>query len=215
MSVRPEFGPTLPELLAVRGVSRRAMAIGAVVLVLAAAGAWLLVAAVRDTQQLTADGPPQFNLEYAQSALGRKDPREGELARLEGRRRDVTAEITVRPVTLPGYERANVIGGYLPLLAERRIHELEQLYGPIDVRDEGKARINRLPGYQIGFSAKTPEGALFGRDAYVFPDDARARQGVLLSLRRVIRRKQTAADADWFDQVKQAFSSFFFGSGRP
>jgi len=191
------------------------MAVLLVLAVLALAGLWLLAGALRSTEHLVVNGPPQFNLVYARSALHTAAPRRGELARLEQRRRRVSAELTVRPAEVPPHERGNVIGGYLPLMAERRIRALEGLYGPIEVRDEGKARINRLPGYQIGFSAKVPGGTLFGRDAYVFPDEQHISRGVLLSLRRVIHRRQNAADGDWFDQVKQAYTSFNFGSGQP
>lgn len=215
MSVRPEFGPTLPELLAARGVSRRAMVAGALAFVVLAVTTWLVAQSLRDREQLVVDGPPVFNLVYAPSALHEAPPREDELARLEGSRRNLTVEITVRPIEVPPYGRGDVVGGYLPILAERRLHELAELYGPIDVHDEGKSRINRLPGYQIGFEARVPQGRLFGRDAYVFPDDPKATAGVLLSLRRVIKRKQTVADDEFFDVVKDAFASFNYGESQP
>jgi len=215
VSVRPELGPTLPALLAARGVSRRTMIAGAIVLLVVVVAGWLAIRSGRDRAQLQASGPPAFNLVYQPSVLHEAPRRPGELARLEGRRRDLSVEITVRPITVPRYARADVIGGYLPILAERRLHELAELYGPVEVYDEGKSRINHLPGYQIGFSARPAEGRLLGRDAYVFPDDDRATEGVLLSLRRVVRRRQTAADRDYFDLVKQAFTSFAFGSDQP
>ncbi|MCW2989417.1 MAG: hypothetical protein JWM73_11 [Solirubrobacterales bacterium] len=216
MSVRPEFGPSLPALLGARGVSRRAMAIGAAVLVLLAAAAWLLVRSLRDRETLVADGPPVVNLAYAPSALHEAKPREDEIARLVGRRKHVAVEITVRPITVPRYARADVIGGYLPVLAERRLHELRDIYGPIQVYDEGKSRVNLLPGYQIGFAARTPQGRpLFGRDTYVFPDDPAATEGVLLSLRRVLHGKQRAPDTALFDKAKEASASFAFGRSQP
>jgi hypothetical protein len=213
--VRPEFGPTLPELLAARGLSRRAIAAGAVALVVLAAGAWLLVQSLRDREHLVADGPPAFNLVYAPSVLHRAPARGDELVRLEGARRDVSVTITVRPVRVPAHARADVVGGYLPILAERRLHELRRIYGPVGVADEGKSRSSRLPGYQIGFSAKAPQGTLYARDSYVFPDDPKATEGALLSLRRVVRRRQTAADDDFFATVRAAYVSFAFGKSQP
>jgi hypothetical protein len=216
VSVRPEFGPTLPALLEARGVSRRAMLIGAVVLVAVALAGWFGLQAARDREQLVVAGPPAINLVFKPSVLHAAPARDGELARIEGRRRNVTAEITVRPVALPPLPGGgDVVGGYLPVLAERRIGELRGLYGPVGIVDEGKARINRNPGYQIGFAARTAGGKLLGRDAYVFPDEEGAREGVLLSLRRVVRRRQTAADEEFFKAVKEAFSSFAFGESQP
>jgi hypothetical protein len=198
-----------------RGLSRRAIGIAAVALIALALVAWFGLRSLRDQEHLVVSGPPAVNLVYPPSTLHEAAPRPGEIARLEGHRRNVDVEITVRPVRLPPYARGNVIGGYLPILAERRLHELGELYGPVEVHDEGKSRINRLPGYQIGFSARGARGRLLGRDTYVFPDDPKATEGALLSLRRVIRRRQTAADADFFDRVKDAYSSFAFGESQP
>ena len=215
VSVRPEFGPSLPALLASRGVSRRAMALGAVALVLAAVAAWLGIGALRDREHLVVDGPPQFNLVYAPSVLTEQEPREDELVRLEGERPNLSVELTVRPVDVPAAEGENVVGGYLPILAERRLADLADLYGPVGVIDEGKSRINGQPGYQIGFRTMRGDDRLFGRDAYVFPDEPGATEGLLLSLRRTIRRKQTPADEEFYDKVKEAFSSLALGSGQP
>lgn len=216
MSVRPEFGPTLPALLSARGVSRRAMALGAAGLVVLAVAGWLVVQAARDREHLVVAGPPTFNLVYAPSALSERPAREGELARLEGRLKRVSVELTVRPLAIPAQSPEGFIGGELPAAAERRLDELRSIYGPIEVFEEGKSRINRLPGYQIGFGARTPSGRrILGRDAYVFPDDPAATEGVLLSLRRVVRGRQRAREGEFFDKVKAAFVSFAFGESQP
>jgi len=189
---------------------------GAVALVLLAAVAWLLVQSTRDREHLVVAGPPTFNLVYAPSALRERPARDGELARLEGRLKRISVEITVRPVEIPSAAPDDFIGGELPAAAESRIDELRAIYGPIEVFDEGKSRINRLPGYQIGFGARTPSGQrLFGRDAYAFPDEPGATEGVLLSLRRVIRGRQRVREEEFFDQAKEAFASFAFGESQP
>lgn len=213
--MRPEFGPSLPALLEARGVSRRAAAIGLGALLALAVGAFLAARALRDSDQLVAPGPPVFNLVYAPSALREREPRAGELARLAGRRRNVSITIAVRRAELPPYERGDVVGGLLPLVAEERLAELERQYGEVEVLEEGKARTNLLPGYQIGFAARVGGERLFGRDTYVFPDDPQAREGVLLSMRRTVRGRQTQADEAFFDLAKEAFASFAFGEGRP
>ena len=215
MSVRPEFGPTLPSLLAARGVSRRAMVVGLGVLVALAIGVVLVARALGHDAQLVVDGPPQFNLVYDSRALHSVAPQPGELARLVGNRRDVRVTITVRATRVPAYGRGDFVGGELPVIGEQHLARLRAQYGRVDVYDEGKARINRNPGWQIGFSAALPQGKLFGRDAYVFPDEVGRTDGVLLSMRRVILRRQTAADDAFFKTVKLAFSSFNFGAAQP
>lgn len=211
MSVRPEFGPTLPSLLAARGISRRAMAGGLVALVALAIAIAAAARALGGDEQLVVDGPPQFNLVYDGRVLRSAPPGPGELARIVGSRRNVRVTITARAISVPAYGRGDFVGGELPVIGEQHLAKLRARYGPIDVYDEGKARINRNPGWQIGFSAKLAQGRLFGRDAYVFPDEAGRTDGVLLSMRRVILRRQTAADDAFFKTVKLAFSSFNFG----
>ena len=215
MSVRPELGPTLPGLLAARGVSRRAMLLGLAGIV--ALVVLIVVAAnlTSDTEQLTVDGPPQFNLVYDKTALHTAAPHAGELVRLEGRRPHLRVAISARRVAVPPGDRDALVGGYLPVLGERRQAQLRKQYGPIEIYDEGKARFGEHTGYQIGFSANTPQGKLFGRDAYVLPAADDARTGVLLSLRRVVRGRQTPADEEFFKTVKQAYGSFNFGADRP
>lgn len=191
------------------------MVVGGAALVVLAVAAWFGLQSLRDREHLVADGPPAFNFVYAPSALHEVSPRDGELARVAGRRRNVSISISVRRVELPPYGNGDVVGGYLPLLAEERLDELREQYGPLQVFDEGKARINRFPGYQIGFGAQTAGGRLFGRDAYVLPEDPEATEGVLLSMRRVVRRRQRPADEELFDKAKEAFTSFAFGKSQP
>lgn len=215
MSVRPEFGPTLPALLEARGFSRRSLVLAAAALAVLAVLAFLGMGALRDREHLVVAGPPEFNLVYAGSALELRPPREGELLRLEATGPTVEIELTARRATVPPYENGDVIGGFLPILAEERIGELRAQFGRIGVTDEGKSRIGDQPGYQIGFRASVPGGELFARDAYVFPDDPAALEGLLLSLRRTIRGRQTAADEELFDQVREAFSSVTLGADQP
>ena len=215
MSVRPEFGPTLPALLLARGVSRRALAIGSAALVLAAVAAVIAIRAGRDEATLVVAGPPTFNLVYPPSQLHEAPPRSGELFRLAGRSPHGSVTISGRAVIVPPYPGGDVVGGYLPILAEQRLEQLHALYGSVEVFDEGKARINLFPGYQIGFGAQRGGHRIFGRDTYVFPGEGDARDGVLLSLRRDVTGRANATDDAFFKTAKLVFTSFAFGEGRP
>jgi hypothetical protein len=212
VSVRPEFGPTLPALLQARGVSRRTMVLAAVVLAAVAAGVVLLARAASDTEHVVVAGPPEFNIVFTSSQLQRVAPHPGELLRLEGHRRHVSAAITVRAVHVtPPAGTTDIVDAYLPIVAEQRQQELRARYGTIQIYDEGKARISDVPGYQIGFSAH----GVYGRDVYVLRPVAGARDGVLLSLRRFVRGPTTAADGDFFKAAKLALTSFAFGTDQP
>ena len=185
------------------------LAVLAVVIVVAAR-------ALSDTEQLTAAGPPQFNLVYDKNVLHPAQHHgPDELVRLEGRRKRVDVAITAHRFTAPEYKGGDIVGGYLPILAEERKAQLREQYGPIEVHDEGKARFGDHTGYQIGFSAQTPDGPLLGRDAYVLPAESDVREGVLLSLRRVLHGRQRPADEEFSKTARLAYGSFNFGEDRP
>jgi len=184
-------------------------------LTIVALAAWFTLQAARDREHLVVAGPPVFNLVYPPSEFHRAAARGGELMRLEGGGRHVSAAITARAVHLPAYPGGDIVGGYLPILAEGRIAELRNRYGPLQIFNEGKARINLFPGYQIGFGARRGALRIFGRDTYLFPSETDDRDGVLLSLRRFVRRKPTAQDDVFFQAAKDAFNTFAFGESQP
>lgn len=215
MAVRAELGPTLPALLAARGVSRRGMALGLAALVVLGGLLVLAARALSDQEKVVVDGPPQFNLVYAQDVLHRVDPRPGEVLRLEGARRRIRVSIAARPVTFPPTPATDLVGGYLPILAERREDQLRRRYEDLGIADEGKANVNRNPGYQIGFTGRRGGIRILGRDVYLVPDEHGARRGILLSLRQRRTGRLRPADRDFLDAAREALSSFNFGSGRP
>src|SRR5262245_39365717 len=112
--LRPEFGPTLPELISGRfSVSRRAVAIGAVILLIVVAFAIkTIVDDGRD--KLVVHGTPSFNVLYDPSLLHKVAPANGDLMRLVGRTKRIETELTARHANLPPYN-GDVIGGQLPL----------------------------------------------------------------------------------------------------
>jgi hypothetical protein len=219
VAVRPEFGPTLPALLAARGVSRRTMALGLVVLIAAGVGAVTLVRQLSHSRTLDVGGPLPFSITYDRTIFHPAAPHPGELARLEGSRRGkhLTADITARTVSLPPYSD-NLLGGYLPVLAETRIGQLRAAYPTLEILDEGKARTNDAPGYQIGFRAVLsahPLRRMFGRDIYALPGTPGTRLGILISVRQFVRGKATQPDQDWIGSVRATFRSFAFDSVGP
>jgi len=212
VAVRPEFGPTLPALLAKRGVSRRGMLAGALVLVLVAAGVLVVANHVSHSRQLVVHSPLEFNFTYDRTLMHPAAPRPGELARLTGRdgpRRSVA--IFARAVRLPPFT-PNFIGADLPIVAEQRIAQLRAQYPGLEILDEGKARTNDAQGYQIGFRVRYPGKRLLGRDVYALPGTNGATTGILMSLRQYLRGTPTKADANWVIATRVIFRSFTFGT---
>lgn len=213
--VRPEFGPTLPALLHRRLGVPQPLTVAAVALVLlAAAVAIALRMRADDTVELVHRAQPAFTLLYAPAELQRVAPRPGELVRLHARGPGVALSVTVRPLRLPPYP--GVAGGELPVYAERHRAALRRWLEDFELRDEGKARINDVPGYQLGYRAGSAPRRIYGRDVLLVPDAAGARDGVVL---RFLQRNTGPAlgpsDLNAIHLAKKAFRSFRFGTERP
>jgi hypothetical protein len=187
-SLRPEFGPTLGELLEPRwrrfgaGTRRTAIVVAVAVLALVALG---VRSAVGGDHEFVHRQAPSFNLRW-HDPLKRIPPGPGEYLRLESRRGSLFLQsFAVRRLELPAYRGDP--SGELPLFAESHIAGLaSRLSGFERLCDgcgEGKARINDVSGYSINFRAKIGNRTLYGRDVLLVPDELGARTGVVLEMR--------------------------------
>jgi hypothetical protein len=209
--LRPEFGPSLPQLLRSRlGIPTRVTAAVAALVVLAAI-AYVLSSRSDEVHLVHRTPAPVFNLRYA-NVLHRSPARGGVLFELVGKRGDVFLQsMTVRPLHLPRY--AGAVSGQLPILAVQHAAVIRRAYPGFTVLDEGKARINDAPGYQIGFRAERDGRTIFGKEILLLPDEPAARDGVTITLLQT-----HAAGAHEVDDVgtvgalKKPFRSFRFGT---
>lgn len=210
--LRPEFGPSLPQLLRAKlGIPTRVtaavaalVALGAVVFLLGSRGA--------EVHLVHRTPAPVFNLRYAK-VLHRSPQRPGVLFELVGRRGDVFLQsMTVRPLHLPPYRGA--VSGQLPILAAvQHAAAIRRAYPGFTVLDEGKARINDAPGYQIGFRAKRDGRAIFGKEILLLPDEPGARDGVTITLLQTHAAGAHAVDdVGTVGALKKPFRSFRFGT---
>jgi hypothetical protein len=211
-----DFGPTLPQLLQRRfGIRERAVTIVAVTIVAVVAIAALVRSYAVAPRHLVYRAGPTFNLQYPAKTLHRKPPHAGELVRLEAHRGTLSASITVSPLHLPPYA-GNVTSGLLPVYEHGYAEGLRRASPGFRLRDEGSARVNDVPGYQLGFGARPAGGITWGRDMLLVPDDERAREGVVLKLRQTkLGGPFTKRDKHVLDRVKKAFKSFRFGTDPP
>ena len=217
-SLRPEFGPTLGELLAPRwrrlgaGARRAALVAGAALVVLAAFG---LRAALSGDHEFVHRQAPAFNLRWA-DPLKRVAPRPGDYLHLESRRGDLFLQsFAVRRLVLPVY--SGDPNGELPLFAESYIASLARrvqgFQRSCDGCGEGKARINDISGYSINFRAKMGKRTLYGRDVLLLPDGLGARVGVVLEMRATPAAKVAGPETVGSGGVlKLPLRSFRFGT---
>ena len=209
-AVRPEFGPSLPQLLRARlGVPPLVSRAIAAALVLAAVVVALLLRG--NDVPLVHRSPPVFNLRYA-SVLHRSPPSPGVLLDLEGRRGDLFVQsLTIRPLHLPAYRGS--VSGMLPVYAEPHVRAVSRRYDGFVALEEGKARINDAPGYQVGFRARLGRRTIYGREILLVPDQPGAREGVVIT---VVQTHAAGAhsvdDVGAVGAIKKPLRSFRFGT---
>jgi hypothetical protein len=212
--VRPEFGPSLPELISGRfAVSRRAAAIGGVVALIVLVLA-IKVATDDGREQLTVHGSPSFNVLYDPGLLHKAALQPGELMRLVGRRGPVAVDITARRANLPPYS-GDVIGGQLPLYTAQYANRLKAALPGFVLGDEGKARINQAPGYQFAYTSGAPGNRTYSREVFVMPKADQSDQTVVLRLRQTFSGRAGPPARALVQAAKKAYRSFRFGTGRP
>ncbi len=214
-AVRPEFGPTLPELLGPRLRSLPSV----LRLALAALGA-LLVVAIFSALVLRGDGvdakravvvrtPVAFNFVY-RAPFRRLAPLDGELARVGS----TSQSFSVRALQLPRYR--GDAAGFLPLYAAQQQAQMARRFPGFVWRSDGRANINQQQGFEIVFQFRRPGGPLsYGRRVLLLPS-VTAREGadILVTAPRssaIVR----ADDVGHNGGLKTALRSFRFGTERP
>jgi hypothetical protein len=212
--LRPEFGPTLPELISGRfSVSRRAIAVGAVIALIVAAVA-IKVVIDGGREKLVVHGKPSYNVLYDPSQLHKATPQGDEQMRLVGKRPHVSVEVSARPAKLPPFN-GDVIGGQLPLYTAQYAGRLAQQLPGFQLGSEGKARLNQAPGYQISYTSGPPGNQTFWREVWVMPKADQPEQTVVVRMRQTFSGRPGPRGQALLQATKKAFRSFRFGTGRP
>jgi len=220
--VRPEFGPTLPELLAprVRALPRAAQIALAVLAALVVAGAVYVVVHRREADerpQAVVRSPIAYNLLYT-APLERVAPRGRETLRLQTRAgASAPQSFTVTPYKLPPYKGDAT--GILTLQSANMITQMRRTIPGFVWRGDGRVNYNRQPGYEILYQAKIDGRTTYGRRTILLPGgDTPPREGVDISM--VAARSDSiprvdAVGATNGTALKTAIRSFRFGTERP
>ena len=216
--VRPEFGPTLPELAGPRWRRwprrvRIAIAVAAAVIVVAVVLFARSGAEQRDT--IVVRSPLAFNLVYQADKLSRITPTAGEELRLRSPAATAApALVTVRAVRLPPY--TGDPAGTLPVFASGLITQMQRADPNFILRSEGRARVNGQPGYQIQFQTKQNGRTVYGRRALLFEDKPGVRDGADITM--LATRSPTIPNVDAVGSngpTKLVYRSFRLGTERP
>jgi len=210
--VKPQYGPTMPEL--VRTLPRAGrIAVVALVALLVVLAIVVALSSRPDETNVVVRDPVTFNLTYGPQFERVTQP--GALLALRRERGGLFLDsYVVRPLTLPPYRGA--AGGLLPVYAFGYLKGLRKRYGDFDLVLEGRTRINNAIGYQLVLRAKRGPRTLYVRELLLVPDDPEgARQGVVLELESTpAAGTPNAVGIGNAGPLKQAMRSFRFGTSR-
>jgi hypothetical protein len=208
--VKPQYGPTMPQL--VRRLPRPVQAVVILIAALIAAGVVALIVATRpDVTNTVVRGPATFNLAYGPQL--RRESLPGALFALRREQHGLFLDsYVVRPLTLPPYRGA--AGGVLPVYAVHYLARLHRRYGAFEVAADGRTRINNAIGYQLVLRARRDGRTLYVRHLLLVPDDPEgARNGVIVELESTpAAGTPNAIGIGNAGPLKQAMRSFRFGT---
>jgi hypothetical protein len=219
--VRPEFGPTLPELLAprLRALPRAAQVVLAAVVALIVVAAALVLLRKEENggrDHVVVRSPIAYNLLYA-SPLRRVTPRGRETLRLETPRGNPAPQsFTVTPYRLPPYHGDAT--GILTLESANLIARMQRTIPGFVWRGDGRVNYNRQPGYEILYQAKLNGRTTYGRRTILLPGgDTPPKEGADISMRAARSEAIPRVDAvgSAAGALKTAIRSFRFGIDRP
>jgi hypothetical protein len=214
-AVRPEFGPTLPELLGPRirvlpRAVRLALAGLAVLVVLLLAYALFFRGeGPKAKRAVIVRTPVAFNFVY-RAPFRKEAPLKGELARVGSK----DQSFSVRELRLPAYR--GDAAGFLPLYAATLQQQMARDLPGFAWRSDGRANINKQQGFEIVFQFRRSDGTLmYGRRVLLLPN-VTSRQGA--DIWAVAPRSPAIVRADDVGHnggLKTALRSFRFGTERP
>jgi hypothetical protein len=179
--LKPEYGPTFGRLLAPRwhAASSFARAV-AIVCGVGLTAALLAAGLTLEDAKYSHGGPVGFSFGYRD--LYRTAPEPGGYVRVQRRGADGRLEdsFAVGPLRLPPYSGA--LSGELPLYASGYIRALRHRYGDFVLRGEGKTRVNKVPAYDVVYTALVEGQRMYGRDVLLFPEREGVRSGVAIAM---------------------------------
>ncbi|MDQ1605566.1 MAG: hypothetical protein QOE01_3414 [Actinomycetota bacterium] len=211
-AVKPQYGPTLPQLVATLPRAGRVAVMALAALLIAGAVA-LAVSTRADETVVVVRGPATFNLAYGPQLQRVRRP--GTLLALRRERAGLFLDsYVVRPLVLAPYRGA--VGGTLPVYAFAYLERLRRRYGRFDLVLEGRTRINNAIGYQLVLRARRGPRTLYVRHVLLFGEAPEGlRRGVVLELESTPAAGTPNALATGnAGPLKQALRSFRFGTSR-
>jgi hypothetical protein len=217
--VRPEFGPSLIELLGprTRGLpraARAALALAGVVLLVVLA--WLLLGGAAPAQPVVVIRTPvAFNLAYSPVAR-RVSPRGGEKLRLASAPGSSSPfQFAITPLKLPAYR--GDVSAELTSMSATLIDQMRARIPGFVWRGDGRTNVNQQPGYQIVYQARIGGRTEYGKRVLLVAGyDPPPHVGLDITMQAARSGAVPSADSVGLNgALKTSFRSLRFGTERP
>jgi hypothetical protein len=175
--MKPQYGPTLGQLLSPRWRAASPLARRAVIASGVALLALLIIAGLTlENARYSRGGRVPFGFSYR--SLYRVAPEPGGFVKMQRRRPDGRLEdsLAVGPLRLPPYSGS--LAGELPLYATGYISGLRLRHAQFVLRGEGKTKVDTIFAYAVSYTTVVEGQTMWGRDILLLPERAGAREGV-------------------------------------
>jgi hypothetical protein len=179
--MKPEYGPTLGQLLAPRwrAASRPVhwTAGGAGIALIA-----LLAAAALTLQSTTYSHGGSVPFSFSYRGLYRVAPDRGGYVKVQSHSSDgaLKYSYSVDPLKLPPY--SGELTGELPVYAAGYISLLRERFADFVLQGEGMAKVNGVYGYAVFYTAVVGGREMWGRDVLLLPERPGVREGVAIEM---------------------------------
>jgi hypothetical protein len=211
-ALKPQYGPSLVQILAGRSLALR-VAAGAAAAALLVAVVMVALSTRPDETAVLVREPVTFNLVYGPKLERVSEP--GAILALRSERDGVLLDsYVIRDLRLPAYRGA--VGGMLPTYAFGYERSLRRRYPGYEFVGEGRTRVNNGIGYQLNFRAKLGARALYVRHLLLVEELPEGRRrGVVIELESTYAAGTlNVASVGDGGALKAPLRSFRFGEDR-
>jgi hypothetical protein len=177
--MKPQYGPTLGQLLSPRW--RAASPFARRLVIVSCAGlVTLALLAVLTLENATYSHGGSVPFSFSYKGLYRVTPDPGGYVKVQRRSSTGLLEdsFAVEPLRLAPY--AGSLSGALPLYAAGYIGGLSRRHAHFVLRGEGKTRVNSISAYNIFYTAVVEGQRIYGRDVLLLPERPGVREGVAI-----------------------------------
>jgi hypothetical protein len=181
VNVKPEYGPTLPELVQSRVVRLPGHLRGGLIAVALAVVVVAGIVITRGGASVLSVRAGSTSFGFSYESMRREATPPGQFALLAARRGSrLIARIEVGPLDLPAY--TGFMSGLEPVVAANAIRSLAAHTPGFVLQSEGPTSVNGLAGYNFTYTRPLDGATYFGRVILLTPQYSADRRGLTIAM---------------------------------